>query len=72
MDVALDVAGKTNGDFPQIIHFYRVFHYKPSILGYPYVWKHPNEHKGILQNYMAHHGPKNPSIGFIKCLLLQS
>ena len=28
---------------PQIIHFYRVFHYKPSILGYPYFWKHPYE-----------------------------
>ena len=26
---------------PQIIHFYRVFHRKPSILGYPYIWKHP-------------------------------
>ena len=26
---------------PQIIHFNRVFHYKPSILGYPYFWKHP-------------------------------
>ena len=25
---------------PQIIHFNRVFHYKPSILGYPYFWKH--------------------------------
>ena len=27
--------------YPQIIHFNRVFHYKPSILGYPYFWKHP-------------------------------
>ena len=26
---------------PQIIHFKRVFHYKPSILGYPNFWKHP-------------------------------
>ena len=26
---------------PKIIHFNRVFHYKPSILGYPYFWKHP-------------------------------
>ena len=26
---------------PQIIHFDRVFHYKPSILGYHYFWKHP-------------------------------
>ena len=27
--------------YPQIIHFNKVFHYKPSILGYPYFWKHP-------------------------------
>ena len=27
---------------PQIINFNRVFHYKPSILGYPYFWIHPN------------------------------
>ena len=26
---------------PQIIHCNRVFHYKPSILGYPYFRKHP-------------------------------
>ena len=26
--------------YPQIIHFNRVFHYKPSILWYPYFWKH--------------------------------
>ena len=26
---------------PQNIHFNKVFHYKPSILGYPYFWKHP-------------------------------
>ena len=26
---------------PQIIHFNRDFHYKPSILGYHYFWKHP-------------------------------
>ena len=37
----------TNGCFqkswyPQIIHFNRVFQYKPSILGYPNFWKHPN------------------------------
>ena len=24
--------------YPQIIHFNRVFHYKPPILGYPYFW----------------------------------
>ena len=27
--------------YPQIVHFNWVFHYKPSILGYPYFWKHP-------------------------------
>ena len=27
--------------YPQIIHFNRVFHYKPSILGYLYFWKPP-------------------------------
>ena len=26
---------------PPIIHFNRDFHYKPSILGYHYFWKHP-------------------------------
>ena len=33
---------ENDGFSPQIIHFNRVFHYKPSILGYPYFWKHPN------------------------------
>ena len=27
--------------YPQIIRFNRVFHYKSSILRYPYFWKHP-------------------------------
>ena len=31
-----------NNDTLKIIHFNRVFHYKPSILGYLYFWKHPN------------------------------
>ena len=26
--------------YPQIIQFNRDFHYKSSILGYPYFWKH--------------------------------
>ena len=29
------------GVSPQIIHFYRDFYYKPSILGHPYFWKPP-------------------------------
>ena len=32
---------ENSGFSPQIIHFNRVFHYKPSILGYPYFRKHP-------------------------------
>ena len=31
--------------YPQIIHFNKVLHYKPSILGYPYFWKHPYLHE---------------------------
>ena len=27
--------------YPQIIHFNRIFHYKPSILWVPLFWKHP-------------------------------
>ena len=45
----MDEIKKTCGCFrkwwyPQIIHFNRVFHYKPSILGYHYFWKHPCGH----------------------------
>ena len=35
----MDVS-ENSGFSPQIIHFNRVFHYKPSILGYHYFWKH--------------------------------
>ncbi len=39
----MGVNPKIGGVSPQIIHFYRVFHYKPSILGgTPYFWKHPD------------------------------
>ena len=30
-----------NNGTPKSSHFNRIFHYKPSILGYPYFWKHP-------------------------------
>ena len=36
--------------YPQIIHFNRVFHYKPSILGYHYFWKHPYGFYGSNNN----------------------
>ena len=38
----IDMGVSKNNGTPQISHFYRVFHYKPSILGYPYFWKHPH------------------------------
>ena len=36
-----DLGVSLNGGYPQIFYFYGLFHYKPSILGYPYFWKHP-------------------------------
>ena len=37
-----DLGVSENSGNPEIIHFNRVFHYKPFVLGYPYFWKHPN------------------------------
>ena len=36
-----DMGVSKNRGTPQIMNFNRVFPYKPSILGYPYFWKHP-------------------------------
>ena len=38
--IIINMSVSVNGGNPQIIHFNRVFHYKPSNLGYPYFWKH--------------------------------
>ena len=40
LKIHLDVS--ENKGNPQIIHLNGVFHSKPSILGYPYFWKHPS------------------------------
>ena len=40
-----------NGIYPQIIHFNRVFHYKPFILGYPCFWKHPYPYCVCMEPY---------------------
>ena len=37
----VDYMGVSENGGTQNNHFNRVFHYKPSILGYPYFWKHP-------------------------------
>ena len=39
--IRMDVSEKSGT--PKSSIFHRVFHYKPSILGYPYFWKHPND-----------------------------
>ena len=46
----MDVS-ENSGFSPQIIHFNGVFHCKPSILGYPYFWKHPCVGDEILPSY---------------------
>ena len=30
-----------NGGYPQLIHFNGIFHYKPSVVGYPHSWNPP-------------------------------
>ena len=40
-----------NGGTPQIIHFNRVFHDKPSILEYHYFRKHPCTSINYIPNY---------------------
>ena len=42
--------------YPQIMHFNRVFHYKPSILGYPYFWKHPYSSTAYVVLLQCHEG----------------
>ena len=47
--------------------FNRVFHYKPSILGYPYFWKHP--YKPLIKCKLSHLAffvsHKNTKIAFL-------
>ena len=40
---------KLGGFPPQIIHFSRFFHYKPSIVGYPKFWKHSYGNCGSMK-----------------------
>ena len=49
-EVFLDTPSFRNLGYPQIIHFNRVFYYKPSILGSPYFWKHPNWPSSVLRH----------------------
>ena len=51
-----------NRGTPQIIRCSRVFHYKPSILGYHHFWKHPYKHQAPINTsrtaYCAYTGEK--------------
>ncbi len=54
-----------NRGTPKSSIFNRVFHYKPSILGYPYFWKHPDceglshkNHRKPLSLQNTSFGPK--------------
>ena len=40
-----------NSDTPRSSILIGFFHYKPSILGYHYLWKHPYESTMILGNW---------------------
>ena len=68
----LDMGCSKNNCIPKIMNFNRVFHYKPSILGYPYFWKHPYVNQWILQSITLspivmkvenHPKKKEPNIG---------
>ena len=57
-----------SGD-PQIIHFNWVFHCKPSILGYPYFWKHPYGkcfNKSNLLQFVLRPEPAKDRVRFAK------
>ena len=54
--IYMDVS-ENSGFSPQIIHLNKVFHYKPSFLGYPYFWKHPYTH---IYTYI--YMPKTPNL----------
>ena len=56
---------KNRGKNPKSSHVYRVFHYKPSILVYPYFWKHPynsiyNDRRGPPWIYPHIHQAEQP------------
>ena len=54
--------GVSENGYPQIIHFNRVFHYKPSILGYPYFWKHPYNFYPLSPERWAPFKPPQPFV----------
>ena len=39
--------------YPLVIHFKRIFHYKPPTLGYPHEWKPPYDHLSYIHPHSA-------------------
>ena len=56
-----------NNGTPKSFHFNRVFHCRPSILGYPHFWKHPNSLQQQKNIRVKHLG----FIFFISCRLVK-
>ena len=43
IDQEQNVISQLSFQHPQIIHFNVIFHYKPTIFGYPHLWKPPRQ-----------------------------
>ena len=52
-----------NKGTPKSSNFNRVFHYKPSILGYPSIWKHPNGISGTCPAKLSARWQKDKRAG---------
>ena len=66
----VEIGVSKNRGTPKIIHFNRVFHYKPSILGYRYFWKHPNG-QYLQVNGTATEGSPAPCRPFFCCMVVK-
>ena len=62
MCIYMDVS--ENRGTPKSSHFNRVFHYKPSILGYPYFRKHPYIYVCVFYIHKPMALPKHCISGF--------
>ena len=60
-DLRIWVFPKIMGFPPKSSIFNRVFHYKPSILGYPYFWKHPFQSNQLEDPHPKTNG-RNPKM----------
>ena len=64
--VQMDVSENSGIYPPKSSSFNRVFHYKPSILGHPYFWKHSNVLKYFHPEKLGKMNPFDSRIFFLK------